>query len=715
MVLTRFSVKSKLISILIGTALFCILVIGFQGLYMGKNALTERINAQLNSIRANKSDHISGYLEGLKKELLTMAVDQSVITATKEFTSAFNRLQKSVLSNAEMDKLTEFYKDKFIPRLDANVDGSPDINFLLPRQAATRYLQYQFIANNDFAIGKKGELDRAFDRSYYSGVHEHYHPSFRQKLQSFGYYDLFLIDFDSGNIVYTVNKETDFATSLRRGPYKTSLLARLYDQIRSSPNPGKAQLVDFEFYQPSYGAPAAFLGTTVFDEEHHPIGIIAIQIPVNKIDEVMAGNRNWEASGLGKTGEVILVGDDYKMRSSSRKFLERSDCPQDDRACRLGSTVLLQTVENDAVEAALEGKAGELLVPGYNSTKKTITSFAPLEVTGLHWAILAKMDQDEADTPIFSFEKGLLVAAVILSSLITFAAMWIAYRFTRPIDALMQGVRNLRRGETGEKVILNRNDEFGDLAEVFNQTANIIEKQQDSITRKEAENRELLLNILPPSVVEKVGDGKFQYAEKITNSTIMFSTLNGFTHYAESLDAEEAMSELNDLINQFDRAAEKNGVEKIQTVGDSYMAASGITISRLDHSKRCLHFARDMLEIVHHFNQERKINLGIRIGIHTGDAFAGIVGTRHFVFDVWGDTVNIASRIRFDAIPDSILVSDAVHERLGEQEGFQPFPDIKTAAHGCLKVWYWQPEWAVDEDADTVIIENPITHQQPGT
>jgi len=712
MVLPRFSVKSKLIFILITTALFCILVVGFQGLNIGKNALTARIDAQLDSIRENKAVHISGYLENLQREVLSMANDRSLVTATKEFSSAFKRLQKAVLSNAELEKLTRYYNNEFIPRLAPNIEGTPDIDFLFPRQPATRYLQYHYIANNEFPAGNKAELETASDRSYYSGVHAHYHPTLKQKVDSFGYYDLFLMDFDTGNIIYSVAKETDFATSLQAGPYKTSAFARLYEEIKRSPNPGDVKLVDFQFYQPSYGAAAAFLGTTIFDEEHRPIGILAIQIPIRQIDAIMSGNENWEVAGLGKTGEVILVGDDLKMRSTSRKFLQRTDCTDAEKSCRTGSTVLIQEVDNPAVKAALAGKTGNGVVDGYNSDKKTITNYAPLQAPNLHWAILAKMDQDEAFTPIFDFQKGLLITAVILSSLVTFIAMWVAYIFTRPVDKLMEGVRNLRQGKTDEQVVLNRQDEFGDLADIFNQTLSVLNSQKKTIAAREEENRQLLLNILPANVIEKVSDGEFRYAEKVTNTTVLFSALNGFTQYAESLSAEEAMDELNRLIDQFDRAAEKNGVEKIQTVGDSYMAASGISISRLDHSKRCLRFAQDLLEIVHHFNNERGIHLGIRVGIHTGDAFAGIVGTRHFVFDVWGDTVNIASRMRFDTIPDSILISDDVYQRLGNHEGFVSHAPINTAARGKLEVWCWQPEWAIDEEAETVIMENPLRDDQ---
>ncbi len=715
MTLPSLTIKSKLIIVLLTVAFLSILVIGYQGLHIGKNTLAERINAQLTSIRTNQKTHISSFFDNLRSELLSMASDPTVMTATKEFSSAYQRLQKAVLTNDQLDSLTAYYSNIFIPRLNENIEGNSDIDYLLPLQPAARYLQYYYIASNDNPLGQKANLDSAADRSYYSGVHAHYHPVFRNKVESFGYYDLFLIDFDSGNIIYSVAKETDFATSLNAGPYRTSAFAKLYASVRNSPNPGESQLVDFAFYRPSYGAPAAFVGATIFDEERQPIGILAIQISIDKINAILSNNGDWENAGLGETGEVILVGSDLKMRSNSRMFSTKADCDRNDKTCRLGTTVLLQSVDTPAAKAALSGESGIQLTPSYNGQGKTISAYEPLHAGQLQWAILANMDQDEAYAPIFNFQKALLTAAVILSSLITFGAMWIAYAFTRPVEKLIDGVHRLREGKEMQPITLNRHDEFGELADAFNHTVEVIQAQQQEISIQQHKNRELLLNILPEAVVNKLDETSLadgeppHYAERVSNTTIMFSTLNGFTDYAESLDALQAIDELNELINNFDHAAERLGVEKIQTVGDSYMAASGITISRLDHSRRCMKFAREMLEIVRHFNHEKGIDLSIRIGIHTGQAFAGIVGKRHFVFDVWGDTVNIASRLRFDTVPNSILVTDAVFDRLGNQDDFHPVDDIASAAHGQLRVWCWQPEWAIDEDAETVMMDLPAT------
>ena len=712
---SRFSVKSKLIFVLLITALLSMLAIAFQSLHAGKETLEERIEAQLTSIRETKKTHLESYLDRLRKELLAMAADPSLMTATKEFSSAFSRLQKTVLTNEEIETLTRYYNDVFIPRLSANVDGHPEIDYLLPRQPAARYLQYHYIADNDNPPGKKDALNAARGRSYYSGVHAHYHPVFRQKVRSFGYYDLFLVDFDGGNIIYSVSKETDFATSLRAGPYKTSGLAQLYELLRQAPNPGEARIIDFTLYRPSYGAPAGFAGTTVFDEERRPIGMLVVQIPIDRIDAIMSDSGNWEQSGLGKTGEVVLVGNDLKMRSTSRRLLaQRESCDPADRACRLGTTVLIRKIDNSAVYEALAGKSGVTTVPAYDGEGKIITAYGPIASGDLQWTILANMDHQEAFTPIFDFQKALLTAVVILSSLATFAAMWIGYAFTRPIETLVTSARRLRQDKKIEPIDIGRDDEFGDLADAYNHMVEVIHEQHETIEAEKHRNRELLLNIIPENVAEKVAiqydNGLIapRYAEKVSNTTILFSALSGFTRYAESLDAAQAVTELNRLIDAFDSAAEKHGVEKIQTVGDSYMAASGITVSRLDHSRRCLMFAREMLEIVHHFNQSHGISLGIRIGIHTGEAFAGIIGQRNFVFDVWGDTVNIASRLRFDTIPNSILVTEAVFDRLGAQEGFDAADDIVTSAHGRIRVWRWQPDWAIDEDAETVIMENPV-------
>ena len=131
---------------------------------------------------------------------------------------------------------------------------------------------------------------------------------------------MFLIDPD-GSIVYTVYKETDFGTSLVVGAYNESNFARLFSSVRRAKEKNYARIIDLESYAPSYGAPAAFIAAPIYSQDKF-MGVLAIQVPVDEINNVMTGNLKWESDGLGKSGETYLVGQDYLMRSVSRFLIE---------------------------------------------------------------------------------------------------------------------------------------------------------------------------------------------------------------------------------------------------------------------------------------------------------------------------------------------------------------------------------------------------------
>lgn len=159
-------------------------------------------------------------------------------------------------------------------------------------------------------MGSKEVLDAGKGLSAYHGIHAKYHPAIRSYLSSFGYYDIFIVDIDTANIIYSVFKELDFGTSLLKGPNAQSNFGDCFRKA-SELNEGEYALVDFAQYMPSYEAPASFIGTPIFDGDQK-IAVAIFQMPLDRISTVMSIN-----SGLGETGESYLVGGDKLMRSDS--------------------------------------------------------------------------------------------------------------------------------------------------------------------------------------------------------------------------------------------------------------------------------------------------------------------------------------------------------------------------------------------------------------
>jgi class 3 adenylate cyclase len=684
--LDRLSIKSKLIVMLLSVSGCSILVTAYLGYRSGQANLTERVFAQLTSVRASKANQIETYFRTIRSHLETLSETPSLIAAMAEFTENYHRLEDD-LPPPETARLRAYYRDQFLPRLTRTEKGTPVLETFLPQSPASRYLQYHYIAANPYPVGKKDSLTTAKDGSEYSRVHERYHPILRSIIKKFGYYDLFLID-PSGNIVYTVYKETDFTSNLSTGAYNESNLARLVREVRRTKEKNYARLVDFEAYIPSYGAPASFIAAPLFDNTKF-IGVLAVQLPVDEINNVMTGNRAWDRDGLGKTGETYLVGRDYLMRSVSRFLIET---PEEylktlrslgvnkttiERIRQYNTSILEQRVQTLGVERALTGQQGTQIIRDYRDIP-VLSSYAPLNIDGLDWAILSEIDLAEAYGPIDSFGRQLLLWATLLMLLVTILAMILADRFVKPIARLMEMSRQVKGGQAEAFIPLDSQDELGELSRVFSDMVQGLRSQTYLVEQKNQENERLLLSLFPASIAKRLKRGEKNIAENIANVAVLFADLTGFSALTEQLSAPEIVAILNDIVNSFDETAERYGVEKIKTIGDSYMAVCGLSVPYLDPDRRALDFANEMMMIVRRFSHERGLALNVGIGINTGDIVAGIVGRNKFIYDVWGETINGVSDLKSACAPGEILVSETIYLRLGdiyEFEGVKVLPE----------------------------------------
>jgi class 3 adenylate cyclase len=214
-----------------------------------------------------------------------------------------------------------------------------------------------------------------------------------------------------------------------------------------------------------------------------------------------------------------------------------------------------------------------------------------------------------------------------------------------------------------------------------------LRNQQELVEQKNQENEHLLLSVFPTSIAKRLQRGDKHIAEDISNVAVLFSDLSGFSKLAGSLTASESVAILNDLVAGFDDAADLHGIEKIKTIGDSYLAVCGLSAPYLDHDKRAIDFAIEMLGVVRRFNLERGLQLGIKIGINSGDIVAGIVGKSKVIYDIWGETVNHAVLLKEVCPPGAILVSQSVHHRLEDLYEFEEIGSLENRHPAALKAW----------------------------
>jgi class 3 adenylate cyclase len=189
------------------------------------------------------------------------------------------------------------------------------------------------------------------------------------------------------------------------------------------------------------------------------------------------------------------------------------------------------------------------------------------------------------------------------------------------------------------------------------------ERMRQIITEKE-KTEKLMLNILPKSIADKLKEKEQVIAASYANTTILFSDLVNFSVMSAKMSAEDLVVLLNDLFTRFDIRSESLGVEKIKTIGDAYMAVAGAPIEREDHAHAIADLAIGMFDDLLEFNKDNKIKMGMRIGLHTGPITAGVIGKTKFCFDLWGNSVNTASRMESTALPGRIQVSPSTFKAL---------------------------------------------------
>lgn len=199
-----------------------------------------------------------------------------------------------------------------------------------------------------------------------------------------------------------------------------------------------------------------------------------------------------------------------------------------------------------------------------------------------------------------------------------------------------------------------------------------LQTQTELVDLKNQENERLLFSVFPSVIARRLQRGESQIAEEVSNVAVLFADLKGFSNLMTTLSAYESLTILNDLVGSFDDLAEQFGLEKVKTIGDNYLAACGLSVPYLDHDKRALDFAIEMLAILRRFNIDRGYQLSVQIGIHSGDIVAGIVGKSRVVYDIWGETVKRAHGLSQGCPPGAVMVSEVVHHRLEDLYTFEP-------------------------------------------
>ena len=412
--LTRLKISTKVPMIVVAAAITLAVGSATTDYFSASSEMESQIKQRLSAVAEGRRAALADYLASIEQDLTFVATNPTTVSALQDFMTGW-----------------------------LSVGADPKAS-----------LQQLYIHAN--GQERKEDLDAAPDGSLYSEEHQVYHPWFRQFVRARGYGDLFLIDMN-GNLIYSVLKQPDYATNLTSGAWKDTALGHAFRAAQASGQAGSLHFIDVRAYGPSQDAPASFISTPILSDGHQ-IGVLALKIPVDRINALMS-----VAEGMGESGEAYVLGEDFLMRSDAR--------------LATGSTVLSQRVENEVIEAARTATPGDRIqgvFTGYRGHQVVATAL-PVTFQGGQWVLVAEIAVAEAEAPIANMRNTVLLVAMVMLLGVGAMGVFLARGITRPIAGVNEAMRKLATGDTGIAITgTERADEVGDMAravEVFRDNA----------------------------------------------------------------------------------------------------------------------------------------------------------------------------------------------------------------------------------------------------
>lgn len=425
---------NRLLLALLAVSLLPLAFMGIATYRSASEALERQALQQLETVRSITATSVERYFRDLQNQLRVLAEDRMIIDALRKFSSGMQSIlaedgddgssSRDGNATARRDLLT-FYEGDLATAFRERGKEAPEARPLIESlDEAAVVLQQLYLASNENPIGVKDRLDSADDGSDYSAAHALFHPILRGIQQKYGLYDLFLVEARTGNVVYSVFKEIDFATSLVNGSFAGSNIGTAFNEALARSRRDTVAFADFRSYLPSYDAPASFIAAPIYDGRD-VIGVLMFQVPVDRLNDIVS-----ETIGMGETGETYAVGPDGLFRTDSRFLADLG----------VETTIINPAIRVDSqqVRTALErGTAGTARGVDYRGSR-VLASWAPITVhaadaggTAVRWALLSEIDEDEVFRPIRSLRNFALMIFGVTTLGVLLVSAAIAQRFTK--------------------------------------------------------------------------------------------------------------------------------------------------------------------------------------------------------------------------------------------------------------------------------------------
>jgi len=503
-------IRWQLLVAFVPLAVAAIAAVSAVGYRVASDSLREQALRQLESVRDSKKREVERQFRITEDEVVTLARNPSTVLAIKQFARATRELDddpstETANMRPRMESLKNFLEQYYAPELAGK---KLDLRSLLLPQRSAVWLQATYMAMNPNPIGKKQLLDNSNDGTSYGGYHAVWHPVFRTMAEKFSFQDLYLIDANTGRVLYSVSKTPDFQTGLLDGPYADSTLGVLFRRLQVESREGDYLLFDFAAYAPAHGQPVVFAGSPVF-ENGQKTGVLIVQIPIDQLNNIMTADKQWQEVGLGDTGETYLIGrksNDHLMRSDSR-FLDEIK-QTNDAVAAAGTTILNLRLDTQAAIMASEDLINfTLRYVGYRGVPVLGATAALQSRRGLDWAIIAEMSEAEALRPVVRLRNlALLLAGILIAGFVA-VSLGVSSALSRPVRALAATMREIQQGNFRARASVKARNELGMLAGGFNQ---MLDERVDGLVKAEEDNQQLQSDIRGLlTVVASASEGDF--------------------------------------------------------------------------------------------------------------------------------------------------------------------------------------------------------------
>ncbi len=494
------------------------------------------------------------------------------------------------------------------------------------------------------------------------------------------------VDGQRGNLL---SSKIDY--DVRNRPwYKTALSSRRPKWSEVHPSP-VGQRLDITAVQSLYSqtdSGEAFQGIFVSQVSLEGISQFLQRLEISRLGQVFILERNGLLIANSTTEDPFIPGVGNQPPSRLPALQSRNPIIQNTVKSLVDRFQSLENIEmTEKLDFTLNGEQQFAQVQRFR------------DGNGIDWLIVVVVPESAFMGQIHENTRQTILLCLLAMGLAIVGGMKLSGRITRPLSQIAHASEALAEGHLTQSVRSSVILELSSLSDSFNSMASQlrdsfatleyrVESRTVELKQEKDRSENLLLNILPATIVERLKHNDSVPAEHFDQATILFADIVGFTSLSAKLDPMELVTGLNQIFSAFDQLADKYGLEKIKTIGDAYMVVGGLPLRQANHAQAIASMALEMQTEMLRLNQVMGEPLEIRIGIHSGPVVAGVIGIRKFIYDLWGDTVNVASRMESHGQPGFIQVTEATYDLLKNDYVLQSRGTIEVKGRGLMHT-YW--------------------------